>query len=289
VQPNILRNNRWRCDHGWDIDLDDGSSYYDISNNLCLHGGIKNREGFGRIVANNILVGSGFYPHVWFAGSGDMFIRNIVWQDYEPARMYRPPWGQEMDYNLLYRAGAAKEPATSLQLQSGGDEHSLVADAQFVNPARGDYRVRDRSPALDLGFVNFAMDQFGVQKPELRAIARTPLLPSVTAEYITPAARDTTPRAWLGAKIRNIANEGEMSAFGLPGVTGVLVLEVSAGSSSARAGLQKNDVILSVDGQKTDDVSALFQQAPVLNDDHTYKVGVRRNQNEIRLALEPLN
>ena len=22
----VLRNNRWRCDHGWDIDLDDGSS-----------------------------------------------------------------------------------------------------------------------------------------------------------------------------------------------------------------------------------------------------------------------
>jgi hypothetical protein len=28
VRPNILRNNRWRCDHGWDIDLDDGSSEY---------------------------------------------------------------------------------------------------------------------------------------------------------------------------------------------------------------------------------------------------------------------
>ena len=25
--PNILRHNRWRCDHGWDIDLDDGSSW----------------------------------------------------------------------------------------------------------------------------------------------------------------------------------------------------------------------------------------------------------------------
>ena len=24
VKPNIIRNNRWRCDHGWDVDLDDG-------------------------------------------------------------------------------------------------------------------------------------------------------------------------------------------------------------------------------------------------------------------------
>ena len=46
VEPTTLRNNRWRCDHGWDIDLDDGSTNYHIYNNLCLHGGIKNREGF---------------------------------------------------------------------------------------------------------------------------------------------------------------------------------------------------------------------------------------------------
>jgi hypothetical protein len=41
VKANILANNRWRCDHGWDIDLDDGSYYYIITNNLCLHGGTK--------------------------------------------------------------------------------------------------------------------------------------------------------------------------------------------------------------------------------------------------------
>src|SRR6185369_6499551 len=33
VAPTILRNNRWRCDHGWDIDLDDGSSFFIITNN----------------------------------------------------------------------------------------------------------------------------------------------------------------------------------------------------------------------------------------------------------------
>ncbi|HEY4984705.1 MAG TPA: right-handed parallel beta-helix repeat-containing protein, partial [Verrucomicrobiae bacterium] len=38
VKPIVLANNRWRCDHGWDIDLDDGSSNYIITNNLCLNG-----------------------------------------------------------------------------------------------------------------------------------------------------------------------------------------------------------------------------------------------------------
>ena len=80
VEPIILRNNRWRCDHGSDIDLDDGSSDYLITNNLCLHGGIKNREGFGRVVENNIIVNSAFCPQVWFANSGDIFSRNLAWR-----------------------------------------------------------------------------------------------------------------------------------------------------------------------------------------------------------------
>ena len=52
-----------------------------------------------------------------------------------------------------------------------------MADAQFVDPAQGDYRVKEGSPALSLGFVNFQMDRFGVQRPALKALARTPVLP----------------------------------------------------------------------------------------------------------------
>ena len=287
VKTNILANNRWRCDHGWDIDLDDGSSYYIITNNLCLHGGIKNREGFGRVVENNIIVGSGYYPQVWFANSGDIFEHNIVWRDYNPARMYRPPWGAEMDYNLLYRPGATNAPATRMQRQSGRDEHSIVADAEFVDPAHGDYRVKDGSPAQALGFVNFPMDEFGVQKPELKAIARTPELPGANAASAALAVHDTAPHVWLGATVRNIADEGEMSAFGLPGVTGVLVLEIPADSSLVKAGLQKNDVILSVNGAKTDDVATLLRQAPSLAAGQTIKVVISRDQEGIVLTIAP--
>src|SRR5690606_31267137 len=48
IHMTIIRHNRFRCDHGWDIDLDDGSSNYGIYNNVCLNGGIKLREGFHR-------------------------------------------------------------------------------------------------------------------------------------------------------------------------------------------------------------------------------------------------
>jgi len=289
VKPNILANNRWRCDHGWDIDLDDGSSFYIITNNLCLHGGIKNREGYERTVENNIIVDSGLHPHVWYAASGDIFRHNIVWTAYQPALMHRPPWGAEMDYNLMQKDGlATSAPATALQQQSGGDEHSIVADAMFIDPAHGDYRVRDGSPVLALGFVNFPMDEFGVQKPELKAIAHTPELPQPRITAAAPAAYNTTPRAWLGASVRNIADEGEMSALGLPGVTGVLVLEVPADSALAKAGLQKNDVILSVNGVKTADVASLLQPAYSLAAGQNLSVGISRDQKTITLLIKPL-
>ncbi|MEN6424786.1 MAG: right-handed parallel beta-helix repeat-containing protein, partial [Phycisphaerales bacterium] len=104
VKPNILRNNRWRCDHGWDIDLDDGSSRYEIYNNLCLNGGLKLREGFYRRVENNIIVGNSFHPHVWYGRSQDVFARNIVFTDYRPIRVNKP-WGKECDWNLLHKPG----------------------------------------------------------------------------------------------------------------------------------------------------------------------------------------
>jgi hypothetical protein len=233
-------------------------------------------------------VDNSYNPHVWFAESGDVFMHNIVWTAYRPANMHRPPWGAEMDFNLMQKDGAATNaPATRLQQQSGRDEHSIIADAEFIDPAHGDYRVKDGSPALALGFVNFPMDQFGVQKPELKAIARTPVLPVPKVVAVAPISRDTTPRAWLGASVRNIADDGEMSAFGLPGVTGVLVLEVPADSVLAKAGLQKNDVILSVNGDKTADVVTLLRQALSLTAGQTTKLGISRLQKEIMLTLTP--
>jgi hypothetical protein len=285
--PILLRNNRWRCDHGWDIDLDDGSSFYIITNNLCLHGGIKNREGYGRIVENNIMVGAGFDPHVWFDASGDIFRHNIVWRDYRPARMHAPPWGQEMDCNLMHKEGAQISPAVQLQRQSGRDLNSIVADAQFIDAAKGDYRVKEGSPALKLGFVNFAMDQFGVRKPALKAIARTPALPGAKSAAGTSAARDTTQRVWLGTRVRNIGDAGEMSAFGLPGVTGVLVLDIPESSVLSKTGLKTNDVILSVNGSKTPDVASLLQQAPALTVAPAFRVGIARQQKEIVLTFIP--
>jgi|GEM_PF-73400 len=279
VKPNILRNNRWRCDHGWDIDLDDGSSRYEITNNLCLHGGLKLREGFYRLVENNIVVGNSFHPHVWYGNSQDIFRRNIVFTEYKPIRVNKP-WGRECDFNLLHRPGPSA-PATILQKASGLDTGSIGADALFIDPARGDYRVKDGSPALTLGFKNFAMDRFGVRKPELRAIARTPQLPASTRQEAEPMpARDGRVVEWLGAKVKNVVGLGEVSAAGLPGETGVVVLEAPAGS-----GLQQGDVILQCDGRQVNTIDDLAAEQRRTSVGQKVRLEVFRNQQRVGLEV----
>ena len=291
IAPVVLHNNRWRCDHGWDIDLDDGSSFYTITGNLCLHGGIKNREGYGRIVENNILIGSGFHPHVWYAESGDIFRRNIVSGEYRPALMPAAPWGREMDYNLVHRHGAASRPAEVLQRQSGRDEHSILADANFVDPGRGDFRVRENSPALALGFVNFPMDRFGVQNPALKALARTPEIPALSSDPAERPAEQAVSRPetrdWMGATVRSIAGEGEKSAFGLPEAAGVLILQVRPGCALDRAGLKKNDVVFWVNGERTRDISSLFRRDAPVFARTGLQIVLYRNQEEVTLEVAP--
>ena len=255
VKPITLTHSRWRCDRGWDIDLDDGSTNYIITNNLCLRGGIKNREGFYRRVENNIMVNAPFCPHVWFADSSDVFSHNILGR-YAPSNMGdKLRWGAEMDFNLFTKVGQkVPRPAAEPRRQSRRDKHSIYADPMFVDPAHGDFRVKDESPALGLGFKNFPMDRFGVQKPNLKALAQSPVLPPWDATQPEIIARDQTPCDWQGITVRNVKDENEMSVYGTPGVTGVVVSKINSSSRIAKSGLRVDDVVLGVNG--TDDVSS---------------------------------
>jgi S1-C subfamily serine protease len=87
--------------------------------------------------------------------------------------------------------------------------------------------------------------------------------------------------------VRNIADQGEMSAFGLSSVTGVLILEIPADSALAKAGLRKNDVILSVNGGKTADTATLSRQVSRLTAGNSLKLGVWRDQKELIVQFVP--
>ena len=150
----------------------------------------KLREGFFRLVENNICIGP--TPpglHVWYEGCDDVIRRNIIVNTkgtdiYELIRC-NPQYAQQFDNNLFYNYSGEptvrliggvppsfKEIMSLSEWQAQGlDVDSVFANPLFIDPTKGDYRVQSNSPALKLGFKNFPMDNFGVLKPEFQAEA----------------------------------------------------------------------------------------------------------------------
>lgn len=190
IDPTIVRNNRIAnfrksiSAGNWTIDLDDGSSNFEIYNNLNLGSTIKLRDGMGRKVYNNITVSA--VPlgwHVWPVESEDEVYRNIfvisgaiMGTDEASNQFIRPiglpegkKWSKNYDNNLYWNVNFPVSPniipnKSFQEWQAGGyDLHAQIANPQFVDPKNGDYSVKKSSPALKLGFKNFPMNDFGHQ------------------------------------------------------------------------------------------------------------------------------
>jgi hypothetical protein len=275
VNPITLTHNRWRCDQGWDVDLDDGSTNYVITNNIFLSGGLKWREGYYRDGENNVLVQQNTTPcapnaavsdvsgclsiHVWPKGSNDVFIHNIFWG---LAPDSPDAYGKEIDYNLY-------QSASQLSTAQGTyhtDAHSASGNPNFIDPTNGNFQLGTTSPATALGIVSLpapTTEQYGVTIPQLRAQAATPPFGNVGLKPVNTDAgtRDcTTQTTWRGATIENLC-PGELSIVGLGYPVGVFMLTVPAGSQAATDGLQALDVILQLGGQSVtslDDLSRLY-------------------------------
>ncbi|RAJ82082.1 parallel beta helix pectate lyase-like protein [Chitinophaga dinghuensis] len=264
VSPTILRYNRFRCDHGWDIDLDDGSSNYEIYSNVCLHGGLKLREGFNRKVSNNIIINNSFHPHVWFKNSGDVFVHNIVMTGYQPIGIHY--WGKEIDHNYF-------PDLTSLNVaQIFTDRNSSYGDPQFSNPGKGDYHVNSQA-ALRTGFRNFDQHQFGVTAARLKKIAQQPVFPELTIA----TTEQTISWDWKNGTFKNIETLGERSATGMPDNEGVLVVK----APQPAFGLKDGDVILQVGNKKITQLNELKAVVDQINSNS--KLTVFRGQRAITL------
>ena len=266
MKTSIIRNNRFRCDHGWDIDLDDGSSNYHIYNNLCLNGGIKLREGFYRLVENNIMINNSFHPHVWFPNSEDIFIRNIVSKRYFPIRVNS--WGKEVDCNVF-----PNEESLTKAWENGTDKNSVYGNIEFINPQEGDFRVTEGSVAFTTGFKNFDMDKFGVTSPKLKAISKKITVP----ELIRAEGNDEGIQEVMGMKVKNITTLGERSAAGLKDESGVWIIEILT-SSPAAGKLMANDVILQINNETIKNIRDM--KNALIKNQNTINITYSRNQKK---------
>ena len=275
VKTTTLRNNRFRCDHGWDIDLDDGSTNYEIYNNLCLNGGLKLREGFYRTVYNNIMINNSFHPHVWFKDSKIIFMHNIVSTAYAPIMVKF--WGKFINHNAFCdSASLAKAQGNKT------DQNSVVGNPMFLDPVNGNYQVAAGSPALKCGFVNFEMDKFGVVSPKLKAMSKKVELP---AAVLFTEQKGNEITEFMGMKIKNLTTLGERSATGMNSETGVLIIDVPEKSPFA-GNLRPNDVILGFNGRTITKIYELLEQQAKAGQTKTVEVKIFRNQKEQLITVK---
>ena len=198
MEAVIIRNNFFQEQAGWGLDLDDGASNYEIYNNICVGVSMKLREGSHRTIYNNIWVNGANSPcfHVGNDDNHDRYFRNITVMSMAHAKqeddlnfnmgasygeiytLIAPPahgpWLEEIDHNCFFsnvgafvaRVSPREEEARRYSLEEwralGFDRNSVFADPMFVDPANNDYRVQPDSPALQLGFKNFAMGEWGL-------------------------------------------------------------------------------------------------------------------------------
>jgi S1-C subfamily serine protease len=152
-----------------------------------------------------------------------------------------------------------------------------VGDPLFIDAAHGDFRVKEGSPALALGFVNFPMDQFGVRTPRLRAMARTPQLPPLRIRAKkTPATMGAIH--WQGATLRKMEGQ-EFSAIGVGAdAVGVFAAEVPGESAAFDAGLRQGDLIQQVNQKAVRNAKEFLDAVAAASKEQTLNLKIIRDQ-----------
>ncbi len=178
VQPGtVIRNNLIHdissfTYGGWGIYPDEGSSDMLIENNVvyrCKSAGFHQHYGRENLVRNNIfafnrenqLMRTRAEQHVSFRFEG-----NIVY--FDQGRLLGSNWADDqyrLDGNIYFDTRSPGISFAGLPLAEwrarGQDEHSIIADPLFVNPARFDFRLRPDSPALKMGFRQIDLSDVG--------------------------------------------------------------------------------------------------------------------------------
>jgi hypothetical protein len=158
---------------GWGMYTDEGSTGILFENNLVYDtktGSFHQHYGRENVIRNNILVNSLQHQlqatrvenHLSFS-----FENNIVCWTTGPA--LAGPW-EKLSFasrnNCWWNAAGAPVTFAGKTLEAwqaaGHEQGSVVADPRFIDPARGDFRLRPDSPALALGFEPFDYGQAGV-------------------------------------------------------------------------------------------------------------------------------
>ncbi|MDB6033802.1 MAG: hypothetical protein JWM16_4140 [Verrucomicrobiales bacterium] len=183
VRNNLIHDVSAFTYGGWGLYPDEGSTDTLWENNIvyhCKNAGFHQHYGKENIVRNNIfafnkenqVMRTRPEPHISF-----IFTNNIVYHD--SGNLLGSDWSNDhytMDYNVYFdtRIGAKPEAmkfaGARLEQwrQRGHDEHSIIADPDFVNPQAFDFGLKPGSPALKLGFKPIDPSRIGIRDKSKR-------------------------------------------------------------------------------------------------------------------------
>jgi len=177
--------------NSWGIYLDSFASGFTIHGNIvygAYDGGVLVQGGKDNLIYNNIFIENGPRRQVFIANFSDnsrgtQFHHNIVcYAAPEAVAIYcerrdAPHSIARWNHNLYWHGGRevkvflpGKEPNAEWTRPLdywkglGFDQESLIADPQFVDPRRHDYRLKPGSPALALGFEPIDLSTVGPRR-----------------------------------------------------------------------------------------------------------------------------
>lgn len=185
IRFNVFHDVESRGYGGWAIYTDEGSTDILIEKNLAYRTksqGFHQHYGRDNIVRNNIFA---FGREAQIARSrleghrSFDFSRNILYFDND-GKVLAGNWkghgdgrgeanlGVTMGRNLYFHRGGKPLDFAGADFkawqQRGVDRESIVADPLFVNPAKGDFRLKPGSPAIALGFEPWDLSDVGPRR-----------------------------------------------------------------------------------------------------------------------------
>lgn len=148
IETTKIHNNRISGDKGkyysFGIDLDDGSTNYDVYENLLLGLSIKLREGFDRTVHNNVIIDDLMEKHTTYALNNDQYYDNII--VYERGfNTFAVNSGETTTYDRMYYYNADGPVRDAY-----GNVNTSNLDPLFNAPEKNDYTVAAGSPVFTL-------------------------------------------------------------------------------------------------------------------------------------------
>jgi len=123
------------------------------------------------------------------------------------------------------------------------------------------------------------MDRFGVQKPELKRLAKKPEIP----EMLIIDSKESNTYEFFGGQVKNLETPGEVSATGMDGAKGILVLKQPLFGNIVDFELQKGDVIVKLNDQELSDSAELVKKSQLFDENIVKSLTVRRDQRWLQL------